>query len=56
MMGMSVEGAGWKDGSGIGSCEKSGGKSGVDADKGLLMIKGSVPGSRNSIVEVRTDV
>jgi large subunit ribosomal protein L3 len=28
----------------------------VDADRNLLLIKGSVPGSRNSIVEVRTDV
>jgi large subunit ribosomal protein L3 len=27
----------------------------VDADRNLLLIKGSVPGSRNSIVEVRTD-
>ena len=28
---------------------------GVDADKNLLMIKGSVPGARNSILEIRTD-
>ncbi|HEX8751813.1 MAG TPA: 50S ribosomal protein L3 [Solirubrobacterales bacterium] len=28
----------------------------VDADRNLLLIKGSVPGSRNSIVEVRSDV
>jgi large subunit ribosomal protein L3 len=27
----------------------------VDAERNLLMIKGSVPGSRNAIVEVRTD-
>ncbi len=27
----------------------------VDAEKNLLLIKGSVPGSRNSMVEVRTD-
>ena len=27
----------------------------VDADKNLLLIKGSVPGSRNAMVEVRTD-
>jgi large subunit ribosomal protein L3 len=27
----------------------------VDADRNLLLIKGSVPGSRNAIVEVRTD-
>ena len=27
----------------------------VDADRNLLLIKGSVPGSRNSIVEVRSD-
>jgi large subunit ribosomal protein L3 len=27
----------------------------VDADRNLLLIKGSVPGSRNGIVEVRTD-
>ena len=27
----------------------------VDAERNLLLIKGSVPGSRNSIVEVRTD-
>jgi large subunit ribosomal protein L3 len=27
----------------------------VDADRNLLLIKGSVPGSRNSIVEIRTD-
>jgi large subunit ribosomal protein L3 len=27
----------------------------VDADRNLLMIKGSVPGSKNSIVEIRTD-
>jgi len=27
----------------------------VDADRNLLLIKGSVPGSRNSMVEVRTD-
>jgi large subunit ribosomal protein L3 len=28
---------------------------GVDADKNLLLIKGSVPGAKNSIVEIRTD-
>jgi len=28
----------------------------VDAERNLLLIKGSVPGSRNSLVEVRTDV
>lgn len=28
----------------------------VDTDRNLLLIKGSVPGARNSIVEVRTDV
>jgi large subunit ribosomal protein L3 len=28
----------------------------VDADRNLLLIKGSVPGGRNAIVEVRTDV
>ena len=27
----------------------------IDAERNLLLIKGSVPGSRNSIVEVRTD-
>jgi large subunit ribosomal protein L3 len=27
----------------------------VDTDRNLLLIKGSVPGSRNAIVEVRTD-
>jgi large subunit ribosomal protein L3 len=27
----------------------------VDAEKNLLLIKGSVPGSRNALVEVRTD-
>ncbi len=27
----------------------------IDADRNLLLIKGSVPGSRNGIVEVRTD-
>jgi large subunit ribosomal protein L3 len=27
----------------------------IDADRNLLLIKGSVPGSKNSIVEVRTD-
>ena len=27
----------------------------IDADRNLLLIKGSVPGSRNAIVEVRTD-
>lgn len=27
----------------------------VDADRNLLLIKGSVPGARNGIVEVRTD-
>jgi len=27
----------------------------VDADRNLLLIKGSVPGSRNAMVEVRTD-
>ncbi|MBK5111029.1 MAG: 50S ribosomal protein L3, partial [Thermoleophilia bacterium] len=26
----------------------------IDADRNLLMIKGSVPGSKNSIVEIRT--
>lgn len=28
---------------------------GVDADKNLLLIKGSVPGAKNSILEIRTD-
>ncbi|MFL5900823.1 MAG: 50S ribosomal protein L3 [Solirubrobacterales bacterium] len=28
----------------------------VDAERNLLLIKGSVPGSRNAVVEVRTDV
>jgi len=28
---------------------------GVDAERNLLLIKGSVPGSRNAVVEVRTD-
>jgi large subunit ribosomal protein L3 len=28
---------------------------GVDADRNLLLIKGSVPGSRNAILEVRSD-
>ena len=28
---------------------------GIDADKNLLMIKGSVPGAKNSIVEIRTN-
>lgn len=28
---------------------------GIDAGRNLLMIKGSVPGSRNSIVEIRND-
>lgn len=28
---------------------------GIDADRNLLMIKGSVPGAKNSIVEIRTD-
>jgi len=28
---------------------------GIDADKNLLLIKGSVPGAKNSIVEIRTD-
>ncbi len=27
----------------------------IDADRNLLLIKGSVPGAKNSIVEVRTD-
>jgi large subunit ribosomal protein L3 len=27
----------------------------VDAERNLLLIKGSVPGSRNAVVEVRTD-
>jgi large subunit ribosomal protein L3 len=27
----------------------------VDTERNLLLIKGSVPGSRNSIVEIRTD-
>ena len=27
----------------------------IDAERNLLLIKGSVPGSRNSIVEIRTD-
>lgn len=27
---------------------------GIDADRNLLMIKGSVPGAKNSIVEIRT--
>jgi len=28
---------------------------GIDAEKNLLMIKGSVPGAKNSIVEIRTN-
>jgi large subunit ribosomal protein L3 len=28
---------------------------GVDAERGLLMVRGSVPGPRNGVVEVRTD-
>ncbi|MCO5315838.1 MAG: 50S ribosomal protein L3 [Solirubrobacterales bacterium] len=28
---------------------------GIDGEKNLLMIKGSVPGARNSILEIRTD-
>jgi large subunit ribosomal protein L3 len=28
---------------------------GVDAEQGLLLIRGAVPGPRNGIVEVRTD-
>jgi large subunit ribosomal protein L3 len=28
---------------------------GVDVEKNLLMIKGSVPGAKNSIVEIRTN-
>ncbi len=28
---------------------------GVDAEKNLLLIKGSVPGAKNSILEIRTD-
>ncbi len=28
---------------------------GIDADRNLMLIKGSVPGARNSIVEIRTD-
>ena len=28
---------------------------GIDADRNLLMIKGSVPGAKNSILEIRTD-
>ncbi len=28
----------------------------VDAERNLLLLKGSVPGSRNSVLEVRTDV
>jgi large subunit ribosomal protein L3 len=28
---------------------------GVDSERNLLLIKGSVPGSRNAVVEVRTD-
>jgi large subunit ribosomal protein L3 len=27
----------------------------IDAERNLLLIKGSVPGARNGIVEVRTD-
>jgi large subunit ribosomal protein L3 len=27
----------------------------VDAERNLLLIKGSVPGGRNAVVEVRTD-
>jgi large subunit ribosomal protein L3 len=27
----------------------------VDAERNLLLLKGSVPGSRNSVLEVRTD-
>jgi large subunit ribosomal protein L3 len=26
----------------------------VDAERNLLLVKGSVPGSRNAVVEVRT--
>src|SRR3954447_16292952 len=28
----------------------------IDAERNLLLIRGSVPGSRNAVVEVRTDV
>ena len=28
---------------------------GVDADRGLLLVRGAVPGPRNGVVEVRTD-
>jgi large subunit ribosomal protein L3 len=28
----------------------------VDAERNLLLIKGSVPGAKNAVVEVRTDV
>ncbi len=28
---------------------------GIDAEKNLMLIKGSVPGAKNSIVEIRTD-
>jgi large subunit ribosomal protein L3 len=27
----------------------------VDADNNLLLVRGSVPGPRNGVVEVRTD-
>jgi large subunit ribosomal protein L3 len=27
----------------------------VDSERNLLLVRGSVPGSRNAIVEVRTD-
>jgi large subunit ribosomal protein L3 len=27
----------------------------VDADRNLLLIRGSVPGAKNAVVEVRTD-
>ena len=27
----------------------------VDAERNLLLVKGSVPGSRNAVVEVRSD-
>jgi len=27
----------------------------IDAERNLLLVRGSVPGSRNALVEVRTD-
>jgi large subunit ribosomal protein L3 len=28
----------------------------IDVERNLLLIRGSVPGSKNAVVEVRTDV